>query len=160
VKPNAWDAEIAPFARLILDHLSHGLCREGAVLSDLHSVVLAGLRKIYNEAFTLSTMVKRDVLSAKMLVVISPSPERMPTIDLARVDVQWPMDDEPPAKQVLGTYSFGLVKSDESGVTTVLLRPKVVTNQLLRHRSPSGKVPTQSPTPPPKLSRQPRGAKS
>jgi hypothetical protein len=78
-----------------------------------------------------------------MLVVMSPSTKRMPAVDPARVEVQWPMSEGPPATCVLGTYSFGLVKHDESGLTTVLLRPKVVTDQILGHRTPSSGVPPQ-----------------
>jgi hypothetical protein len=131
VQPGAWDEEMTALALILMQHLCHGTCREEAVLRDLHPAILAGLKKLYDEALVLSTMVKRDVLSCKMTVALSPPEQR---IDLSRVEIQWPMNEGPPAKRVLGTYSFGLFKHDESGSITVLLRPKVVTDQILGTR--------------------------
>jgi hypothetical protein len=60
----------------------------------------------------------------------------MPTFDTSRVQVQWSDIGETPTSQVIGTYSFGLLKIEESGRKTVLLRPKVVIDDVLKYVSP------------------------
>jgi hypothetical protein len=111
--------------------LARGLSRNEEDFSDIRKDATLGMEKLFEEALQVSILVKRDMISVKLCVVLSPPPDIMPTIDLDRVDIQWPVRGGPPAQHVLGTYSLGLIKIDEFDHRTVLIRPRVITDQIL-----------------------------
>jgi hypothetical protein len=106
-----------------------GLERPSSSLPKLQKSISDGLNRLYVEAFTLATSIRRDHISARLQVVIAPS--TMKTIDSRFVDVQWADSSRNyKTNKSLGTYSFGILKIGEGGKTTVLLRPKVVADSL------------------------------
>jgi hypothetical protein len=110
--------------------LARGLCRnEIDFKDDIFKVAELGMKKLFDEALEVSTSVKRDFTSSRMCVVHFPQSNHLPASDL--VEQQWPVANGPTAQRVLGTYSLGLVKYDEFDHRTVLLRPRVVTDQVL-----------------------------
>jgi hypothetical protein len=120
-----------------------GLERAPSALPNLQKTISDGLGRLYAEALALATSVRRDYLSARLQVVMAPN--NMTTID-TRVEVQWADSSQDyKADKSIGTYSFGLVKMAEGGHRTILLRPKVVADSLVRGERKPGLDARQSP---------------
>jgi hypothetical protein len=128
---NIWTADVQKTASTLATAVLNGLNRPALSLPNLQKTIVDGLGRLYMEALDIAKSVRRDHVSARLLVVISPGD--MKTIDLSRVEVQWAdTNQDYKAAKSLGTYSFGLVKIGEDAKTTILLRPKVVADNLIR----------------------------
>jgi hypothetical protein len=107
-----------------------GLSRPLNVQPHLEALIHEGLRRVYSEAQSLAAALRRDYISAQLLVDIGPA--EMQTPELAVVDIQWAdFGTLLPTDRVLGTYGLGLLKIAEGGVKTVILRPKVIAENLV-----------------------------
>jgi hypothetical protein len=134
---NIWTADVQKTASTLATSVLNGLNRPASSLPNLQKTIADGLGRLYTEALDIAKSVRRDHVSARLLVVISPGD--MKTIDLSRVEVQWAdTNQDYKAAKSLGTYSFGLVKIGEDAKTTILLRPKVVADNLIRVEREAG----------------------
>jgi hypothetical protein len=95
--------------------------------------ISARLETMFQEANRLSVMVRRDVLSVRMSVIIGPGLENNylpynPDV----VSSVWPDMGVVAGDEVIGLYKFGLLKQTEQGEVGYAIKPEVVTGALLR----------------------------
>jgi hypothetical protein len=114
----------------IADLLARGLCRQPVQLQSLHQTLVTRLGAIYDDAFRLADTSRRDVVSVHAMLVIAPS---VSDLNPAHVEVQWAEMGGRSTDAVCGTYAFGLRTKAANGKRTILLRPKVVTEGLVRY---------------------------
>jgi hypothetical protein len=130
IPPDVWDHEVDKIKKEMPNQLLLGLSRPLNVPPHLEAIIHEGLRRIYLEAQTLASCLRRDFISARLIVDTGPPQMEIP--DTSAVDVQWNnFGTSSPTDRVLGVYAFGLVKVAEDGVKTVLLRPKIISENLI-----------------------------
>jgi hypothetical protein len=89
----------------------------------------AGVLAILKSAYKLALTTRRDYLSAQIYVSIANLGQEL---DVSQAENRWSDIPTQGGDRVLANYSFGLEKVDERAQKAVLLRPKVVTDSLLR----------------------------
>ncbi|KAL0949367.1 hypothetical protein HGRIS_009436 [Hohenbuehelia grisea] len=93
------------------------------------------LTTIFWDAHQLSIIIKRDVLSVRLTVVLAPrdhvSHSHLP-LHPGLSTSAWPTMGEKQGDKVIGTYKLGLDAQTEHGGVRHLLKPEVVTEALLR----------------------------
>jgi hypothetical protein len=90
------------------------------------------LMAIFRDAHELSTVLKRDILSVQMSVILASRREREFPFNPHDAESVWPEMGVKPRDKVLGNYSLGLVKRTKTGEMTFTTLPKVFTAALIR----------------------------
>jgi hypothetical protein len=133
MKSSTIDTHIAKTAETIAKDMSLAAGRLLSALPSLEEDIRKALPAIYAEARKVASSARRDHVSSQLRISITPSKQEMSIIDTSRVEIQWAGIVAPEKNdRVLGTFSFGLQKLEETGSPTVLLRPKVITAGLER----------------------------
>ncbi|KAK7028315.1 hypothetical protein R3P38DRAFT_2935337 [Favolaschia claudopus] len=91
------------------------------------------LDKIYTEARQLSLSVRRDMLSVRMKVLV-PASEGDDFLPFSSecMDAAWSDMKVVEGDAVVSPYKFGLQRTDDTGRSSLLIKPKAVTTALLR----------------------------
>ncbi|KAK6974607.1 hypothetical protein R3P38DRAFT_3132336 [Favolaschia claudopus] len=91
------------------------------------------LNKIYTEARQLSLSVRRDMLSVRMKVLV-PASEGDDFLPFSSecMDAAWSDMKVVEGDAVVSPYKFGLQRTDDTGRSSLLIKPKAVTTALLR----------------------------
>jgi hypothetical protein len=92
--------------------------------------IVKDLTVIFRDAHELSVVTKRDILSTRISVAITPS---LGGFDPRYAETAWSGMDAEAGDDVLGHYSLGLVKRTQVGAISYLKLPKVSTTALIRH---------------------------
>ncbi|KAJ7675458.1 hypothetical protein B0H17DRAFT_1207643 [Mycena rosella] len=111
----------------------------GLSLSEFEPIadmVRSKLHALYKEAKKLCITVRRDILSVRMSVVTVTDSEAHFDPDCA--DSVWPEMGAAKGDKVVGRYRFGLMKLDEHGRVSYLIKPEVATTALIRETSKNG----------------------
>ncbi|KAJ6491571.1 hypothetical protein DFH09DRAFT_1338451 [Mycena vulgaris] len=103
------------------------------IFEPLIKTISTRLAPIFEEANRLSIMVRRDVLSVRMSVVVGPGPENNylpynPDV----VSSVWPDMEVVAGDEVIALYKFGLKRETEKAQVHLLIKPQVTTAALLR----------------------------
>jgi hypothetical protein len=88
------------------------------------------LSSLFRDAHELSVVLKRDILSVRMSVVLASGQECR--FNPQEADSIWPEMGVKPGDDILGDYSLGLNKRTKTGETTFSTLPKVFTTALIR----------------------------
>jgi hypothetical protein len=118
-----------------MDLLPPSLCRPADPLQPLQGVLTAGVQRLFKDAFALANTSRQDLVSAEMSLVTASCSA---ALDPAAVEVQWPEMGARSSDAICGIYAFGLRKRTEKGEDTLLIRPKVITDSLLRYAAREG----------------------
>jgi hypothetical protein len=92
----------------------------------IYDTMKARLTKIVNSARTLSLTSATDMLSVRIEAILG-------TDERGSKEILWPDMGWKEGDEEIASYSLGLVKIDEKGGRSVLLKPKVVTQALIRY---------------------------
>jgi hypothetical protein len=87
--------------------------------------------RIWEEATRLSTSMRCDCTSVQLSTAVGRSADPLDS----RFEVQWESKEMPrqAGDRIVGTYGLGVEREDDKGKLTTLLRPKVITDAVLRH---------------------------
>jgi hypothetical protein len=121
-----WNTVMGRLSDDIHSSLQLALRISNADTADLHGSIEEHLWNVHGVALELSAMSAIDMVSVRMSVVLGmDNPEFR---DVLRPEYGYREGDND-----IADYSLGLIKIDQAGRTTVLLRPQVATTALLRH---------------------------
>jgi hypothetical protein len=125
VPANAWKSHRQEILEDVVESLAMAIGLDPSMLLSSSKQLDEDLEGLFQAAQDFVSLATKDMLSARVVAVLgSDVPE-------AR-DIIWPGMGTGPDDYVVGNYSLGLAKVDESQRSTILLRPKVISSALLR----------------------------
>lgn len=128
--PSAWESRVISKVRDIVTILAWAY---NMPMSTFHSLS-DGLRKcvaaVYESAHELSIILKRDILSVRMSVVLGPHPGS--SFDSSGAHRVWPEMEGRDVDNVIGYFALGLTRTTPGGDMSYLTMPTVTTESLIR----------------------------
>jgi hypothetical protein len=125
---SSWDSQERDLSVRIVQIVQHVYRLPTAAAVSLHEWVHGQLPGIFSQAHTLSLQTKQNILSVDMRIVQS----RSSHFSSSECVPGWNGMDTKDGDEVLGQFSFGLVKVLENGAYTISLKPGVVATSLFR----------------------------
>lgn len=126
--------ELDKQARHIEEQVSRSIAwAYGQSLAPFHPIrakLLQNITSVMHDAHKLSLVLKRDILSVQMMVVLDKSIDR--PYDPRFEGSVWPEMGAKAGDSVIGVYGLGLRKVTPTGQIVDIIQPKVVTDALLR----------------------------
>jgi hypothetical protein len=126
VPASSWKADRRALLEDVVESLAIALGLHPSMLSTVRKRLDRQLADLFEAAQSFVSLSSQDMLSVRVRVVLGSHTSE------AR-DIVWADMGQKPDDGVVSDYSLGLVKVDESHQTTVLRRPKVTSDALLRH---------------------------
>jgi hypothetical protein len=109
----------------IMESLAMAIGLDPSMLMDTSKQLDEKLKGLFQAAQDFVSIATQDMLSARVIAVLgSDTPEPR--------DIVWPEMATGQDDHMIGNYSLGLAKVDESRRSTTLLRPKVISSALLQ----------------------------
>jgi hypothetical protein len=120
--------------RLVLEMvecIAWAYCITLSSLDSIKRMIVKGLTAIFRDAHELSVITKRDILSTCVSVIITR--RSLSGFKPCEAATAWSGMGDKAGDDVIGHYSFGLVKRTQVGATSYLILPKVSTTALIRY---------------------------
>jgi hypothetical protein len=128
--PSFWEGSVQRTAEEIIRITSGAYGVPAMVFESIKQNVVKELILLFRDAHELSVVLKRDILSVRMSVVLASRQES--GFNPQKAESIWPEMGAKPGDHILGDYSLGLDKCTKTGEIAFSTLPKVFTTALIR----------------------------